>query len=316
MKTSNKPGQDDATLALMPDLAQSYYGFRHTVHSALQVLESLAVPSSRITLRMAAAGGPAAHIARQSPAPGAPLFEDTQITLHVSGLGFCHSLPVPMWQRGGDEGPGTMDMLELLDDPLQKCLHWIHEGARLFDISPDDHAACARWIALFGLSPEQWPTEYLYPVALILPSLHSLAGTEAGIRLGLDLVLHLPLSELRPKRGSLSMKRDNVTLLGKRLNRLSVDYVLGDRCEDTGAVELVLGPVDLETYYKFSEPEGLALLNKTLRLLMPCHGEKFVSWVVADPTKFPALGIARENSLLGVNTYLGPRERRPVAARV
>jgi hypothetical protein len=313
MKISNKPGPDEATLALMPDLAQSFYGFRHTIHSALEVLESMAVPSSRITLRMAAAGAPAAHIVRQSPAPGAPLFDDTQITLHVSGLGFCHSLPVPMWQRGGDEGPGTMDMLELLDDPLQKCRHWILEGARLFDISPEDHAACARWIALFGLAPEQWPTECLYPVALILPSLHRLAGTDAGIRLGLDLVLHLPFSELRPKRSFLSIKRENVTLLGSRFNRLSVDHILGDRCEDTGAVELVLGPVDLETYYKFSGPDGQALLEKTLRLLMPCHGERFVSWVVADPSKFPALGIARENSLLGINTYLGPRGPRAIA---
>jgi hypothetical protein len=315
MKLANKNATPPASLALMPDLAHSFYGFHHTVHSALKVLSALAVPSSRITLRMAGAGGPAAQIVRQSPAAGTPLFEDTHITLHISGVGFSHALPVAMWQRGTDEGPGTMDILELLDDPLQKCLHWVREGARLFAASPDDPAACARWISLFGLSPEQWPAECLYPVALILPSLHRLAGTEAGIRLALDLVLHLPLKELRPKRGYRYIKKDEGTVLGARSNSLSVDCVLGDRCEDAGGVELMLGPVDLETYYEFSEPDGEALLGKTLRLVMPCHGETTVSWIVADPGKFPVLGVARRNSLLGVNTYLGPPPQTAAAPR-
>jgi hypothetical protein len=315
MKLPNIGAPRSGSLALMPDLAQSFYGFHHTLHSALQVLDALSVPSGRITVRMAGAGGPEGLVVQQSPAAGTPLFSDTHITLHVSGLGFSHTLPVAMWQRGTDEGPGTMDILELLDDPLQKCLHWIGEGARLFAISPDDPAACSRWISLFGLSPEQWPADCLYSVALILPSLHRLAGTEAGIRLALDLVLHLPLKELRPKRGYRYMRKDEHTALGAGYNRLSVDCVLGDRCEDAGAVELMLGPVDLETYYEFSGPDGSALLERTLRLVMPCYGERTVSWIVADPSRFPALGIAERNSLLGVNSYLGPRTETAAAPR-
>lgn len=316
MNLAHKSAPRSGTLALMPDLAHSFYGFHPTVHSALQVLDALAVPPSRITVRMAGAGGQEGHVVQQSPAAGTPLFEDTHITLHVSGLGFSQALPVAMWQRGtDDEGPGTMDMLELLDDPLQKYLHWIREGARLFAISADDPAACARWIALFGLLPEHWPAECLYPVALILPTLHRLAGTEAGIRLTLDLVLHLPLKELRPKRGYRYMRKDERTALGAGYNSLSVNCVLGDRCEDAGDVELVLGPVDLETYYDFCGREGKALLERTLRLVMPCQGERTVSWIVADPNKFPVLGVAERNSLLGVNSYLGPGMKTAAALR-
>lgn len=309
-----KDDRQSASLSLMPDFSHSFHGFRHTVHSALKVLDTIGVPAARITLRMAGAGDPASWVTRQFPAPGTPLFDDTQVMLRVSGLGFFHGLPVSMWHRGGEEELGTGEILELLDDPLQKALHWICEGAQLFDISPGNPAACARWISLFGLDPEQWPADCLYSVALILSSLHRLAGTEPGIRIALDLILHLPLKEMRSKRAYRYLDQEDLSALGATASRLSVDYVLGDRYEDVGAIELVLGPVDLETYYEFSGPEGSALLGRTLRLVMPCHGRWSISWVVADPDKYPLLGIAKENSLLGVNSYLG--RTKEVAAAV
>jgi hypothetical protein len=308
-----KDGAQSVRLPLMPDFSHSFYGFRHTAHSALKVLDSLGVPAARITLCMAGAGDPASWIIQQSPPPGTPLWEDTQVVLHVSGLGFFHALPVSMWHRSGEEELGTAEILELLDDPFQKALHWICEGAQLFDISPGNPAACARWISLFGLDPEQWPAKCLYPLALIVSSLHKLAGTVPGIGLALDLILHLPLKEMRFRRACRHLEQKDLSVLGAHANRLSVDYVLGDRYEDAAAVELALGPVDLETYYEFSGQEGSALLERTLRLVMPCHGRWLVSWIVADPEKYPLLGIEKENSLLGINSYLG-RKKEPVAA--
>jgi hypothetical protein len=254
---------------------------------------------------MAGAGDPASWVTQQAPAPGTSLFEDTQVTLHVAGLGFFQALPVSMWHRGNDEELGTGEILELLDDPLKKALHYICEGAQLFDISPNNPATCARWISLFGMDPEQWPADRLYPVALILSSLNRLAGTQAGIRLALDLILHLPLKEMRSRHAFRYLEQEDISVLGTHASRLSVDYILGDRYEDVGAVELVFGPVELETYYEFSGPEGSALLARTLRLVMPCHGRWSLSWIVADPTQYPRLGIEKENSLLGVNSYLG-----------
>lgn len=304
---------DSATLPLMPDFSHGFYGFRHTLDSALKVLEVLQVPKARINVQVTGVGSTPRWIAQQTPPPGTPLFEDTRITLHVAGRGFCRHLPVAMWHKGDEEGLGTTEIFELLDDPLQKALYWIREGARLFDISASNPDACARWISLFGLNSEQWPVSHLYPVASLLPSLARLAGTENGVRLALDVVLQLPLSGMRPLQAYRYLEEDDLSLLGTRANRLSLDYILSDRFEDAGSFELIIGPVDLESYYEFKEPEGNALLQQTLRLVMPSYSRWSVSWVVADPTQYPRLGIARQNSLLGLNSYLGPLEKLSAA---
>jgi len=293
----------------MPDFSHSFYGFRHTVDSALEILSTLEVPAERITLRMAGAGLPSRWVAEQSPPPGAALFEDTVITLSVAGLGYCQQLPVAMQDSGGEQEPGTKEIFDLLDDPLQKVAHWVHEGARLFDIAPGNPEACARWIAVFGLTADLWPTEQLYPLALLLPSLQKLAGTERGIRLALDLLLHLPVQQIRRHPAYRSMRESELSLLGSDFNRISVDYVLGNCMEDYSRSELVLGPVSLDAYYKFQEPQGEELLKQALRLVVPCHARYSTFWVVADPNKPPRLGIKQENSVLGINSYLGPRQQ-------
>ncbi len=292
---------------IMPDFSHSFYGFRHTVDSALEILSGLEAPAERISLHLAGPGMPSRWIADQSPPPGTVLFEDTLITLWIAGVGFCHQLPVAMQDSGGEKEPGTEEIFELLDDPLQKAYHWVYEGARLFDIAPDNPDACARWISVFGMNPDRWPTEQLYPLALLLPSLQALAGTERGIRLALDLLLHLPLKEIRRRPAYRLIERDELSLLGSDFNRVSIDYVVGDCIEDLGRSELVLGPISLDDYYRFQEPGGQELVRHVLRLVVPCHSRYSTFWVVADPDKGPRLGIKEENSVLGINTYLSPQ---------
>jgi hypothetical protein len=296
-----------STQRVMPDFSHSFYGFRHTVDSALEILSTLEVPAERISLHLAGPGMPSRWVADQSPPPGAPLLEDSMITLSVAGLGFCHQLPVAMQDSGGEQEPGTKEVFELLDDPLQKVSHWVYEGARLFDIAPDNPEACARWLAVFGLNADSWPTEQLYPLALLLPSLQALAGKERGIRLALDLLLHLPVGKIRRYPSYRYMAQNELSLLGSDFNRVSVDYVLGNCLEDFSRSELVLGPVSLDAYYRFQEPAGKELLRQALRLVIPCHARYSIFWLVADPNKAPRLGVREENSVLGINSYLSPR---------
>jgi len=291
----------------MPDFSHSFYGFRHTVDSALEILSTLEIPAERISLRMAGRGAPSRWVAEQSPAPGTILMEDTQIALSVAGLGYYHHLPVAMQDSGGEQEPGTKEIFELLDDPLEKAAHWVYEGARLFDIAPDNPEACARWIAVFGLNADLWPTEQLYPLALLLPSLQALAGTERGIRLALDLLLQLPVQKIRRRPSYRYIAQDELSLLGSDFNRISIDYVVGNCLEDLSRSEIVLGPVSLDAYYRFQEPEGKELLKQSLRLVIPCHARYSTFWVVADPNKGPRLGIKGENSVLGINSYLSPQ---------
>jgi hypothetical protein len=293
---------------VMPDFAHSFYGFRHTVDSALEVLAALGVSASRVTVRMAGRGLPDYWVLQQSPPPGSELGPGVFVELTAAGLGFFHHLPVGMWDKGGEAEPGTQEIVEALDDPLQKAGHWIRQGARLFDIRPEDAAACSRWISLFGLNAEDWPVESWYNLALLLPSLHRLAGREEGIRLALDLLLGLPLFEIRKRPGWSYLDDGDLSLLGARASRLGVDLIAGDRMEDLARLTLVIGPVSLETYDEFREQENRQRLDAVLRLCAACHQNYRVSWLVLDPGRAPRLGVEKENARLGVNSHLGRPE--------
>jgi len=289
---------------VMPDFSRSSYGFHHTVDSALEVLYMLGIPLPRVTLRMVGRGLPSRFIAEQEPTAGTPISGDTRITLAVSGLGFCQNLPVAMWDSGGDQEPRTKEVFELLDDPLQKASHWICDGARLLGVSPENSAACALWISLFGLNPEDWDDAGLFPLAMLLPSMQEIAGTERGIRLVLDLLLRLPLREVRFHRRFHSMDDGEPSRLARQSSRLGIDCVLGKSFEDADAAELVVGPVGLRTYYEFSQTGMRELLNRTLRLVLPCYSHYSLFWVVDGEDRAPRLVTENMGLRLGINSYL------------
>ena len=289
----------------MPDFSAPQRGFHHTVDSALQVLWSLGISASRITIRLAGRGWPSRWIADQDPPAGAPLRPDVVVTLSVGGLGFFHSLPVGFWDEGGEAEPGTKEIVELFDDPIQKASHWICEGARLFDIEPQNYAACERWIRLFGLNAEHWPQERWYNLALLLPTLQHLSGREEGIRLGLRMLLDLPLSEIRREPAFRYLDDEQLSLLAARASRLSADLILGNRVEDLARLVVVIGPVSLETYYRFQRPEERDQIEELLDLCAPLDRGRRVSWLVLDPQRAPRLGVEGENARLGINSHLG-----------
>ncbi len=290
---------------VMPDLSSSFHGFHHTVDSALEVLSNLGVSPGRITIAMDGPGYPSRWVVSQSPAAGAELRPGDAIQLRVAGLGYFHHLPVPFWDSGGEAEIGTREIVSVIDDPFQKAAHWLREGARLFDISERNYDACARWIALFGLDPEQWPQELWFRLSLLLPSLQSLAGKEHGIRFALQLLLDLPLEAIRRKPRVRYLAEEDLSLLGEAHNRLGVDCALGDHIEDLAQMVLVIGPVPLETYYKFQQEEQSYLLNATLWLVTTCHQKWTVEWSVADRRRAPRLGVEALNSRLGLNAWLG-----------
>lgn len=290
---------------IMPELAVSHYGFRHTLNSSLEIFASLNISPSRITLRMAGRGLPSRWVQSQKPAPGTPLTPGQEIELEIAGLGYFHSLPVACWDSGGEAEAGTREIVSVVDDAYQKASHWLHEGARLFDIGPNNPAACARWMALFGLNPEHWPQETWYRLAVLLPSLQSLAGKEYGMRFALHWMLDLPLETFKRKPRFRYLNEDQLSLLGDTSSRLGVDLIAGDRVEDLAHIEVVIGPVPLDTYYRFQEGDPLYLLNAVLYLLTPCHQRYSVAWSIEDRTKAPRLGVEELNSRLGLNSYLG-----------
>ncbi len=298
-------------MEVMPDFENGFHGFHHTVDSALENLAALGISAERVTLRMDGAGLPSRWIARQQPPPGMPLGPGAKISLVVAGLGFFQALPVGMWDMGGETEPGTREIVELLDDPLQKAGHWIRGGARLFEVRPGNPGACARWIALFGVNPDEWPAAVWYTLAILLPSLQDLAGKEHGIRFALQALLGLPLKEVRRRPSFRRMRDEDFTLLARRSSRLGVDCIVGDRVEDLAQLTFVIGPVSLAGYYEFQQPANAQLLNRVLDLCAPFWRKCALSWTVLDERGSPRLGLEAENARLGINSHLGydPRPR-------
>lgn len=299
------------SLPKMPCFDSGFFGFHHTVDSALQVLAEMGVSASRVTLRMAGRGYPSRWVVAQDPPAESELGPGLPVTLTIAGLGYFHALPVGMWDSGGENELGTHEILEVVDDPLQKAAHWVREGARLFDLQPENFEACSRWIALFGLEPDSWPPETWYNLALLLPSMEQLAATEHGVRLVFQLLLQLPVKEIRYFPAQRFLPEEELSLLGSRLCRLGVDCILGDEVEDLSGVWVVAGPIPLADYYEFQQPEKKRLVTSVLKLCMSGQRKYWLSWLVADPEKAPRLGIEVENARLGINSHLG----RPVLAR-
>jgi len=298
-------------MSQMPAFATSFHGFRHTVDSALEVLANLGVPADRVTLTMDGRGYPSRWVVAQTPAAGALLTGADRIELRIAGLGFFQHLPVACWDSGGEKEPGTRELVAVLDDPYQKAAHWLREGARLFDISERNPAACARWITLFGLDPEHWPRPLWYRLSLLLPQLQDLAGKEHGIRFALNLLLGLPLETVRRAPRWRYLADEDLTRLGASHARLGVDCVAGDGREDLAQLTLVLGPVPLAQYNAFQQSDGKDLLQAVLYLLTPYHQRYEISWSVEDRRRAPRLGLENENARLGLNSHLGREGIRP-----
>jgi hypothetical protein len=290
---------------LMPDLAHSVRGFRHTVDSALEIFSTAGISPGRITIRMDGPGLPSRWVAAQKPAPGVPLTPGETIELQIAGLGYFHNLPVACWEAGGEAEMGTREILSVVDDPYQKAVHWLREGARLFDISPSNTEACSRWISLFGLVPDHWPAETWYKLALLLPSLQSLAGKEYGMGFALRWMLDLPLERIRRKPRMRYLTEEQLSRLGDRMSRLGVDSIAGNRIEDLAENVLVLGPTPLSTYYAFQDEERQYLLKAVVYLITPCHQRYSIEWSIEDRNRAPRLGVEHLNSRLGLNTHLG-----------
>ena len=289
----------------MPDLSHGTHAFHHTLDSALESLYNVGLSPSRISLRLITTGLPDGWIVRQLPPVGETLTDGDVVTLWVSGPGVFRALPAPMWDRASESEPGTDTFLELYDDPLEKARHWMRQGSKLFDIGADNLPACARWISLFGLSPDDWPVESWYPLGLLLPYLRALAGKERGYRVALDLIAGLPLERIERSPARCFLSPQVVSLLSRQQSRLGIDMILGDHKADLARITLFVGPVTLEQYYEFQLPEKQKYLEMILRLVIPMDQQYALAWSVLDAEQAPRLGSAAGNACLGINSHLG-----------
>jgi hypothetical protein len=290
---------------IMPDLSTPAHGFHHTLDSALEILAHLGVPFHRIDLRMEGAGHPNCAIISQSPKAGSALTNDIRVSLGVSGSSTFYDIPAGMWESKPEEEPSVDDIVRVFDDPLEKTASWIRKGSRLFEISPENAAACERWISLFGIRPEDWPSWLHYRLALLLPSLHRLAGTKNGVCFCFGFLLDLPIESFSHRATYLDLAASECSRLSADKQRVAMDLLVGTKIEGWRGLIVVLGPVPLSTFMEFRDASQARLLAAVADLCLPCYQPYRLEWKVLD-SRFPVrLAHAHQNGLLAVNSYLG-----------
>jgi Type VI secretion, TssG len=307
LTSATTPSIPAAPMRRMPAFAEGTHAHSHSIHSALASLLALGVNPHRIVVRCTGREAVAAGtVMRQLPAAGMPIFPDTSVHLDIAGLGFSHSLPVGMWDSGGETHAGTREILEPFDDPLEKLRHWFHEGAPLFRISPDDLGACARWLRLFGVNAAEWPRPLWYRLASLVASISQLSCSQDGCAFVLQTLLDLPVQGFSYRPSISTLPSTALSSLGTHASHLGVDLLMGDSAEDLATLQIEIGPVSLETYEQYTEEdEGAALLRRSLEMIMPVSTHYDVRWSVLDRNRSPRLGMKEHNARLGINTHMG-----------
>ena len=293
--------------SVMPDFTWPRYGFYHTLDSTLASLSCCGIAPERITITKAGPGWQRDRVVRQEPATGSPLTDIVAIELAVEGEGLFYHLPTGMRQLGPypEQEPGIPELAALFDDQVEKAAYYVRHGGRYFDVRPENLPGCARWIRLFGIDPEDWPSESLYTLAVLLAHVHVLAGREAGLQLALRLLLGLEIVTLRWRQRCIPLCLEDLSRLGERASRLDVDFILGKELADEATLEMTLGPVSLPLYRQHQTAEGQRRIRQVLHLVLPYHLEYAVRWLVGNTSRAPRLGIDQENAVLGINSHLG-----------
>jgi hypothetical protein len=289
---------------IMPDFSRPRHGFRHTVDSAMFSLLRMGISPRRITIEKEGPSWTPNRVVKQDPEPGQPVGPHVSVRLTASGDGLFYRLPTGMREQPENEF-GIRELTSLFDDPAEKAACYVRQGGLYFDLRPENHSGCARWIRLFGLVPEDWPVERWYNLARLLPCLHRCAGLETGVRLALKSLLDLDLFSIRWKRSRTLLSKQALTHLGAENSRLGVNFIVGEGLEDEAFVVLTLGPVSLVEYRGYAVEEGRKRVRQALNLVMPCHVLYQVKWLVGDREKAPRLDFEEENTVLGINSHLG-----------
>lgn len=291
----------------MPDLCSPRRGVRHTIDSAIPSLLRLGVEMERIVLESAGPGWVRGTVVRQQPAPGAPVTDETRITLWIAGVGSIESLPFPM--RDSAQGEFRSDALfGLFDNHFLRLSHHLRAAGGLLDLHPDDPEGAYRWIVeIFRLPIEPWPKERWYDLARLLPALPRIAGRPDGPAIALGAMFRLPARPVRLVAGIAPVAAARRTRLGISNGRLGIDALVGDGVTAHTAVEIDIGPVDLATYRRHLGSAEQTQRQALYRLVLPAHVRHRIRerWIVGNPAMPAVLGDADREAALGVNSYLG-----------
>jgi hypothetical protein len=303
MANDNQEGRE--LQAVIPHFEWPTFGYRHTIDSAFVSLLALGIDPDRVTFRKAGRGWTAGRIVSHERGAGRAAGTPDDIVLNVAGDGLFDRLPTALRDRGTAAEPGLDTLLLAFDDPAEKASWYARQGGLYFDLRPGNPTGCARWIRLFGIQPEQWPTDSWYTLARFLPLLHRVSGQETGLRLGLKLLADLDIARFEWAWQRTALSTDGLTRMGEAATRLGVDFVVGQTLEDESVLKIVFGPMRVADYRRYQTKEMQRRIGLIFDLVFPCHLIRHVDWLVGNPDFKPRLATDEDNAVLGINMHLG-----------
>jgi hypothetical protein len=302
------PATTSMGVSVMPDFCTPQRGVRQDVDAALSTLRSLAMSADRVRIERIGGGWKKGTVVRQQPAPGTPIGATTRVILFVSAPAAVDSLPYAM--RREQEGMfGVVELMPVLDAPIAKLESFVRQAGGFLELRPDDPRTAWRWIReIFGVDPGAWPEERLHALARLLPAVHRLAGTEAGVRVALRTVFELPVLQVDITQRLLEMRSALQTRLGVANGRLGVDAVIGDGITAIAQARVTIGPITLDTYLQHATPRIRAHRDVLYALMLPSALLRPVEerWHVTPPERGCVIGGSSDAVRLGINSRLIP----------
>ena len=170
----------------------------------------------------------------------------------------------------------------------------------------------------------EWPEDRWFALALLLPQVYRLAGTEGGVRLALKTIMNLDVIRFSAKPDFVFQRSRKATALPQEpdvvqwgFDTLGLTTTLGPKIEVTRTLVVEVGPLELSTWEALQDPTEITLLRNTLDLIMPIERGYRVRAVVGDPADCPTFGDDRDdapsmNCSLGIDTHIGRPDRPSV----
>lgn len=290
---------------IMPDFCQPRRGVRHTVRSALRSLRVIGIQSHQVRIERVGGGWPRRTVVEQQPVAGTALTRTTRVVLRISAPSPVDALPYAM-RDASDDAFSADRLMALLDAPVARVDAFVAEAGDFLELRTDLPETAWRWIRdIFQLEPGEVSAPFASALARFLPALHRVAGTEAGVEIGLRVLFDLPLRALRLETGEAPLRDGREVRLGTSNGRLGIDAVIGTGVRIRGTAVVAIGPVTLAEYLAHEGPTPRTRRDLLYRLVMPT-GVLAVreQWDVVPSSGGPIIGEPATPLRLGVNSRL------------
>lgn len=297
---------------IMPDFCSRRFPFHYT--TALNVLAKMDVDINRIDLlAVGEYENYKGEVNEQSPAPGAVLKEDTQITLKVGYPSVVDFMPYQFFyglvgskERSGEWEDRSRELMAPFDASVIR-----HDALARFEILKYNHGFVdlehiLSFLRLFDYEPEfgsHQINEALAWVAL-LPTFHFWAGNPSLAERALKLILGYDFEIVENIRSEYEIPEAIQYRLGSMAGRLGRESLVGKSFVESDSCYMVIvrGLHIGELRDLLPGNSKRRKIEAVLKICMPNNFDYKIKYVIAE--KKLIIGKEKQRGYLGYSTYI------------